>query len=88
MKNDTHCIVYNAPSLDARDEGIYTYVRYLLGAIGGEVDAQLVAAVRPSSLAELHMGVDMLLNRESRSDTGTDRSHRIWLKRPGARIGY
>jgi len=59
-------IVLNALPLDVRGGGVSTYIHELLGALVGEVDADLVAAVRPGGRAELPEGVTPLVARESR----------------------
>ncbi len=59
-------IVYNALPLDARGGGVSTYVRQLLAALDREIDADLVAAVRPGGRSELPPGVTPLVTRESR----------------------
>ena len=66
MSATPHRIVFNALPLDARGGGVSTYVRQLLGALVPEIDAELVAAVRPGGLPELPAGVTPLLVGESR----------------------
>jgi len=58
-------IVVNALPLDPRGGGVSTYIRELLAALVTVVDADLVAAVRPSGLVELPMGVTALERPES-----------------------
>ncbi len=50
-------IVFNALPLSPRGGGVSTYIRELLGALAGSVDAELVAAVHPGGRAELPAGV-------------------------------
>ena len=59
-------VLYNALPLDARGGGVSTYIRELLGALVHEIDADLVAAVRPDGRLELPAGVTPLVARESR----------------------
>jgi glycosyltransferase involved in cell wall biosynthesis len=59
-------VLYNALPLDARGGGVSTYIRELLGALVHEIDADLVAAVRPDGRLELPAGVTPLVTRESR----------------------
>ncbi len=59
-------LLYNALPLDARGGGVSTYIRELLGALVHEVDADLVAAVRPDGRPELPAGVTALVAGESR----------------------
>ncbi len=59
-------IVLNALPLDARGGGVSTYIHELLDALVAEVDAELIAAVRPSGRSELPDGVTALVARESR----------------------
>jgi glycosyltransferase involved in cell wall biosynthesis len=59
-------IVYNALPLDARGGGVSTYIKELLGALEEEIDAELVAAVRPGGSSELPEGVVPRVARESR----------------------
>ncbi len=59
-------VVFNALPLDRRGGGVSTYIRELLGSLVGVVDADLVAAVRPSGLDELPDGVTPLVAGESR----------------------
>ncbi len=66
MTDPTRRLVYNALPLDARGGGVSTYIRELLGAMTSVVDGPLAAAVRPSGLAELPVGVTPLVKRESR----------------------
>jgi glycosyltransferase involved in cell wall biosynthesis len=54
--------VYNALPLDPRGGGVSTYIRELLAAMVGEVDAQLVAAVQCAGIAELPPGISPLVN--------------------------
>ncbi len=54
-------IVFNALPLSGRGGGVSTYIRELLAALAGTVDAQLVAAVHPSGRSELPAGVTPLL---------------------------
>ena len=49
--------MYNALPLDPRGGGVSTYIRELLGALVHEVDADVVAVVRPAGLEELSAGV-------------------------------
>jgi len=58
-------IVVNALPLDPRGGGVSTYIRELLAALVPVVDADLVAAVRPSARAELPEGVTALERPES-----------------------
>jgi glycosyltransferase involved in cell wall biosynthesis len=58
-------IVFNALPLDPRGGGVSTYIRELLGALVGVVDADLVAAVRPSARSELPGGVTARESPES-----------------------
>ena len=58
-------IVYNALPLDSRGGGVSTYIRELLAAMVGEIDADLVAAVRPTGVAELPKGVEALVKAEA-----------------------
>ncbi len=58
-------IVYNALPLDTRGGGVSTYIRELLAAMVGELDADLVAAVLPSGVSELPDGVRPLLKAEA-----------------------
>jgi glycosyltransferase involved in cell wall biosynthesis len=58
-------IVVNALPLDSLGGGVTTYIRNLLAALVPVVDADLVAAVRPSGLAELPKGVTPLERPES-----------------------
>lgn len=58
-------IVCNALPLDARGGGVSTYVRALLGALVGEVDADVVAAVRPAGRAVLPPGVVPLVRPDT-----------------------
>jgi glycosyltransferase involved in cell wall biosynthesis len=50
-------IVFNALPLDPRGGGVSTYIRELLVALAPMVDADMVAAVRPTGLSELPAGV-------------------------------
>ena len=59
-------IVLNALPLDARGGGVSTYIHELLAALVPEVDAELVAAVRPRGRSELPDGVTAVVARESR----------------------
>lgn len=59
-------VVYNALPLDPRGGGVSTYIRELLSAMVGVVDARLVAAVRPAGRAELPPGIDALVKADSR----------------------
>jgi glycosyltransferase involved in cell wall biosynthesis len=59
-------ILFNALPLDSRGGGVSTYVRQLLAALDQEIDAELVAAVRPAGRSELPPGVTPLVARESR----------------------
>jgi len=59
-------ILYNALPLEARGGGVSTYIHGLLGALAKEVDADLVAAVRPAGRAELPTGVTPMVVRDSR----------------------
>jgi glycosyltransferase involved in cell wall biosynthesis len=59
-------ILFNALPLDPRGGGVSTYVRQLLAAMGQEIDADLVAAVRPGGRSELPPGVTPVVTRESR----------------------
>jgi glycosyltransferase involved in cell wall biosynthesis len=58
-------IVFNALPLDPRGGGVSTYIRELLHALVGEVDADLAAAVRPVGRGELPDGVRPLELAES-----------------------
>ena len=58
-------IVFNALPLDARGGGVSTYIRELLAALVPVVDAELVAAVRPTGRDELPDGVAPLVLAES-----------------------
>ena len=58
-------IVYNALPLDTRGGGVSTYIRELLAAMVGEVDAHLVAAVHPGGVSELPGGVDPLIKADA-----------------------
>lgn len=57
-------VVFNALPLETRGGGVSTYIRELLTALVGEVDAELVAAVRPSGVTELPAGVTPLVKSE------------------------
>ena len=46
-------LVFNALPLTSSPDGVSTYIRGLLGALGAEVDAELVAAVQPEGAREL-----------------------------------
>ena len=54
-------ITFNALPLDPRGGGVSTYIRELLAALVPVVDADLVAAVRPSGRPELPDGVAPLV---------------------------
>ena len=58
-------IIVNALPLDIRGGGVSTYIRELLAALVSVVDADLVAAVRPSGLSELPDGVVAMERAES-----------------------
>ena len=58
-------ITFNALPLDLRGGGVSTYIRELLAALGPAVDADLVAAVRPTGRGELPDGVTPLVLAES-----------------------
>lgn len=58
-------LVYNALPLDPRGGGVSTYIRELLAAMVGVVDAEVVAAVRPVGLEELPAGVTSRVVAES-----------------------
>jgi glycosyltransferase involved in cell wall biosynthesis len=58
-------IVCNALPLDPRGGGVSTYIREILAALVPVVDAELVAAVRPSARGELPPGVEPLVLAES-----------------------
>jgi glycosyltransferase involved in cell wall biosynthesis len=60
------CVVVNALPLDPRGGGVSTYIRNLLAALVPELDADLIAAVRPSGCAELPDGVTPLERPESK----------------------
>ena len=59
-------LVFNALPLTASPDGVSSYIRGLLGAIGPEVDAELVAAVQPEGVGELPSGVIPLVKGASR----------------------
>ncbi len=58
-------IVFNALPLSARGGGVSTYIRELLGALAGSLDARLEAAVHSSARAELPAGVTPLVKEGS-----------------------
>jgi glycosyltransferase involved in cell wall biosynthesis len=58
-------VVYNALPLDPRGGGVSTYIRELLTAMVGAVDARLAAAVRPGGRPELPPGVHPLVKGET-----------------------
>ena len=58
-------IIFNALPLSPRGGGVSTYIRGLLGALPGTVEADLVAAVHPSGLSELPDGVSALVKGET-----------------------
>lgn len=58
-------IVCNALPLDPRGGGVSTYIREVLSALVPEVDAELVAAVRPGGVRGLPVGVTPLVQPES-----------------------
>ncbi len=59
-------LVLNALPLEPGGGGVSTYIRELLRGLIEVVDADVVAAVRPSGLAALPDGVTPLVSRESR----------------------
>ncbi len=58
-------VVYNALPLAVSGGGVSTYIRELLAAMDGAVDASLAAAVHRAAAAELPPGIEPLLRRES-----------------------
>lgn len=66
MSTPRRRLLYNALPLEARGGGVSTYIRELLGALRTEVDAELVAAVRPGGESELPVGIEAHVVRESR----------------------
>lgn len=58
-------LVFNALPLSSRGGGVSTYIRGLLGALAGSVDAELVAAVHRSGRSELPSGIVPLVKGES-----------------------
>lgn len=59
-------LVFNALPLGASPDGVSTYIRGLLGSLGREVDASLVAAVQPEGAAELPSDVTALVRGRSK----------------------
>jgi glycosyltransferase involved in cell wall biosynthesis len=58
-------IVYNALPLDPRGGGVSTYIRELLGCMPDAVDAELIAAVRPTGVVELDARITPRLTADS-----------------------
>jgi glycosyltransferase involved in cell wall biosynthesis len=58
--------VFNALPLSGHGGGVSTYIRELLGSLALCLEADLVAAVHPSGLAELPPGVTPMVKGESR----------------------
>jgi glycosyltransferase involved in cell wall biosynthesis len=58
-------VVYNALPLASAGGGVSTYIRELLGAMVGTVDASLAAAVHADGAGALPAGVDPLLRAEA-----------------------
>ncbi len=58
-------VVFNALPLDSRGGGVSTYIRELLAAMATQVEAELVAAVRPSGAPELPPGITPLLKGDA-----------------------
>jgi glycosyltransferase involved in cell wall biosynthesis len=58
-------IVYNALPLSPRGGGVSTYIRQILTAMVSELNADLVAAVRPEGRSELPNGVTPVVTREA-----------------------
>ena len=58
-------VVYNALPLAVTGGGVSTYIRELLAAMDGSVDASFAAAVHPAAAGELPAGMEPLLRRES-----------------------
>ena len=58
-------VVVNALPLDPRGGGVSTYIGALLGPLAAEVDAELVAAVRPAAAARLPEAVVPLVRAEA-----------------------
>ncbi len=63
-------IAYNALPLDPRGGGVSTYIRELLAAMVAEVDADLVAAVRPGGASELPDRIHPLIKGDSGGSGG------------------
>ena len=59
-------VLFNALPLEVSGGGVSTYIRGLLGALVDEIDADLVAAVRPEGRHELPSGVMPLVTSDTR----------------------